>query len=38
VQSNILLNKFYSIYTFTHLNRNDVYLLKWCHNTTPYAI
>ena len=27
VQSNILLNKFYSIYTFTHLNRNDVYLL-----------
>ena len=35
VQSNILLNKFYSIYTFTHLNRNDVYLLHIVGGTFP---
>ena len=35
IQSNILLNKFYSIYTYTHLNRNEVYLIKIVGGTFP---
>ena len=35
IQSNILLNKFYSIYTYTHLNRNEIYLIKIVGGTFP---